>query len=109
MSGQDTTACVICGCLLTRRPKLGEWIAHDQCREAVIARVTEAEQRATRVEHERWTTAARKHAGTWLMFGTPDGNVIASDYLMWAATMQPVSEDGTRPFALEALGGPSIG
>ncbi len=61
--------------------------------------VAEGERAAT----ERWTKAAQEHAGTWLMFGTPDAEVIATDYLIWAASMQPLDDEGKRPFKLDAI------
>lgn len=70
------------------------------CDDALVKAFRQVEDR----ERERWTTAARKHAGTWMQFATPDANVIASDYLMWAASMQPVNDDGMRVFSLTALG-----
>lgn len=72
-----------------------------ECTTYVTLRTGRAE--GEKAERERWTKAAREHAGTWLKFATPDANVIASDYLMWAARMQPVDADGMRAFSLTAL------
>lgn len=46
---QDTATCVICGDPLTHKPRLGEWIAHDRCRDAVQIRAQEAEARGMRL------------------------------------------------------------
>lgn len=56
-----------------------------------------------KAERERWTKAAREHAGAWLKFRTPDAKVLADDILMWAAEMQPVNENGFRAFCLTPL------
>lgn len=66
--------------------------------------LTQARRAGVDQERARWTEAARIHAGAWSRMGTPGGEIIASDYLMWAATMQPVSPDGTRPFKLDLPG-----
>ncbi len=58
---------------------------------------------AVDAERERWTEAARRHAATWAAFGTSGGDFLSGDYLMWAASMQPVGEDGSRPFSLDPI------
>lgn len=59
---QDITTCTICGNALDHTPRLGEWIAHDRCRDAVQVRVQEAEQRATR---NAWRRIVRHLADVW--------------------------------------------
>jgi hypothetical protein len=52
MTGQDTTTCVTCGGALDFEPRLGDWILHERCRDAMFRHVNEG-KRMGRHEAER--------------------------------------------------------